>query len=802
MKRCPKCGAEYADNVQFCPVDGATLVAASSVQPAGSVYKVAGRFSLGDLVERRPVGDIYAATDDQTGKSVWVLFVGPQVLQGSGRRDQALRELKQTASVRSDVLVPVVDSGVVEDGRVYVVTESIAMSTLAAHVGTHGPLPVNQAVASLVKIATALKMLQSQGLAHRDMSPSNVFVDGAGNAKLLDLGVATCLGGNVCGDPWFMSPEQAEGRPVDPKGNIYSLGALFYYAVAGAPPFTDQDPKMLVQRHRTDNPVPPTKLRSDLGLSIAVDEFVGRAMSKSPLARFFSFDEVTTALQKLAPGFSVGSVASQPAGVAAVGAVSANSPAPAAAAPTPAAAASVSTPSAQPYPVGGAPAGKHSGAQDATSSETPLAKGGGAAAARRRRKKGSFRATMWFMKGEKMQMDPGEASEDELAKVTAGDGSISDTEKELEERYRDDGSITAEDRAKFSLRTGRTGMMQAVSIPDKPAPVMRPIGHKEAVQSLDKGRKVGVWFSVVGVIVIIAAFAAYFVWSSIPKTNVSKAVLDDLQQVIPDFEPPPPVIVRPTLPAYPQGETKALWAALVAKGVKPLFPGAVPGAGEYLVSFERKLAFEAKAKAVKGKHHRRRRKVSPFVNVVGRKKAIEAEKQYQDLRKKIIGGLVAALDRTKGKVYVGGDASMWKQAYRAGRILGDLAVPPKGVEAKMARLLNFFAPAPPAPRTVPPQVPAFDKVQVGMAQGAATGLFHCVEVKRVVVKGIATVTCRLASSLVVTLVVSEKTKKIIGAGIVGKNGTCPKTLGQFHCPAAKPAARVDARPATRPRPRK
>jgi len=399
---------------------------------------------------------------------------------------------------------------------------------------------------------------------------------------------------------------------------------------------------------------------------------------------------------------------------------------------------------------------------------------------------------MWFMKGEKMQMEGGEASEDELAKVTAGDGSISDKEKDIEERYRDDGSLTAEDRAKFSLRTGRTGMMQAVSMPQRPAPEMKAIGHREVVQSLDKGRKRNIWLGLLGIAVLAAALGGYIAWSSIPKTNVNKDVLVDLQQVIPDFEPPPPTIARPSLPAYPQGELKALWAALVTKASQPLFPESMPGAGEYLVSFERKLAAEAAPKAPAKRRRHRRRKVSPFVRLVGRQKAKEAETQYQTLRKKVIAGLLDALGRTKNKVYLGGDASMWKQAYRAGKILGSLAGVPKRVEQEMSRILNFFAPEPPAPRVAPGQVAEFDHVKVGMAEAVATGLFQCVKIERLVAKGAATVKCHLASGQLVTLVVDVKSKKLVGAGLFEKDGACSKSLGQFHCPA--PAHRAAVRP--------
>ncbi len=781
MKICPKCGGRFGDEVQACPVDGTALVAE---QAGSSGYKVAGRFLLGDLVERRSVGDIYAAVEDGTGRKVWTFFAGPHVVPSDSYRDQVLRELQVVAGISSPTLLPVLAQGLVEDGRIYVVTEAPSEPSLAAHVGSQGPLSVAEAAAMARDVATLLKEFQGRGVAHRDLSPSNVFLS-SGGARILDLGVTTVLGNNVFGDPWFLSPEQAQGRPVDARANFYSLGALFYYAICGMPPYKDTDPATLVERHKSGGFEPPTRARADLKLPPEVDRIAARAMAVNPLARYFSFDEMIQEFSRLAGDArqSAGAaVASAPAAQPA--AAPAAQPAAAAPAAQPAAvaaqASSAATPGGTPSPAASSPAASTPAASSPAPAANPsptqspqqatgqdAAGAQSAAAARRRRRKGGFRATMWFMKGEQIQQAAAQDKEEELLKVTAGDGTISDQEKDLMDRYRDDGSIKAEDRAKFSLRTGRTGMMQAVQIPESP-PVGRTVDERGVVESLDRSRKVWVWLGILVVLLGIGAFVFFMYRSSIPASFMPHTLGTDLEKEVPSFEPPPPKIAVPSLPALPSGSLKELWDGLLKAKAEALLPKGAAGPGEYLVAFDGKLKELSQVKTKPRRRHRRRKAIDPLTRVF-RRKAPEVSKQLDAIRKDVVGKLVARVKWVKGKIYEGQDTDKWLAAYRAGALLSKMsAVPNKdeidGIYQRMVR--GFFqkpaAPARPATPGGAASKSPLAALSLGMDIDKAIAAIECVKVERVLSGTKQTVTCK-GKGWTLVISASPKDKKITAA---------------------------------------
>jgi serine/threonine-protein kinase len=152
--------------------------------------------------------------------------------------DRALRELKQLGKVTSERIVHIIDQGRAADGRVYVATERLdGAISLEAMVARSGPLPIERAREIVLHVGEALTEAQKVGVIHRDVAPRNIFVGPGDRVKVGDFGLAEPVTDNVFGAPAFLSPEQAEGKPVDQRSNIYSLGAVFYFALTGEPPF-------------------------------------------------------------------------------------------------------------------------------------------------------------------------------------------------------------------------------------------------------------------------------------------------------------------------------------------------------------------------------------------------------------------------------------------------------------------------------------------------------------------------------------------------------------------------------------
>src|SRR6266542_303160 len=291
MRVCPSCGNSFADDANFCPMDATRLpppaeaAAAPSVTVPDQPTPIGGRFIPLGMGVPTPTGSVSDATDTQGGSAVALKLVPPAVLPTPTMADRALRELKQLAKVTSERIVRVIDQGKLPDGRIYVATEKTEGAvSLEEIVGREGPMAIERARAIVLSVGEALTEAQKVGVIHRDVAPRNVLVGPGDRVKVADFGLAEPVPGSelgpsgagggaersgtrVFGAPAFLSPEQAEGKPVDQRSNIYSLGAMYYFALTGAPPFAG-DSASLLQQQLSAAPVPPSHKRPELGADI------------------------------------------------------------------------------------------------------------------------------------------------------------------------------------------------------------------------------------------------------------------------------------------------------------------------------------------------------------------------------------------------------------------------------------------------------------------------------------------------------------------------------------------------------
>ena len=306
MRVCPSCGNSYPDDANFCPMDATRLpppvaeapatvpsmpVATPAVTQPDQPAPVGGRFVLSGVALQTPTGLAQSATDIQTGATVVVKMVAPEVLPTTAMTDRALRELKQLGKVTSERIVRVIDQGRLPDGRVYVATEQVEAATLEELVGREGPLSLERARAIVLQVGEALTEAQKVGVIHRDVAPRNVLIGPGDRVKVGDFGLAEPVTDRVFGAPAYLSPEQAEGKPVDQRSNIYSLGAVYYFAITGKAPFAG-DAASLMQQHLSAVPQPPSSLRPGLGADI--DRVILKALEKSGGRRHLTLRQLLT----------------------------------------------------------------------------------------------------------------------------------------------------------------------------------------------------------------------------------------------------------------------------------------------------------------------------------------------------------------------------------------------------------------------------------------------------------------------------------------------------------------------------
>ena len=248
------------------------------------------RYEMGSPLGKGGMAHVYRGTDRVLDRTVAI-----KVLSGKYAGDESFvarfrREAQAAAGLNHANIVGVYDTG--DEGTMhYIVMEYVAGETLADVLRREGRLDPDRAGAIGAEVATALQAAHDSGLVHRDVKPGNVMIDRDGRVKVVDFGIARAAAddtltqtGLVLGTASYLSPEQAQGLPVDARSDVYSLGCVLYQMLAGRPPFEADTPVSIAYMHVNEAPVPPREI--DPSIPPHLDRAVMRALEKDPDARF------------------------------------------------------------------------------------------------------------------------------------------------------------------------------------------------------------------------------------------------------------------------------------------------------------------------------------------------------------------------------------------------------------------------------------------------------------------------------------------------------------------------------------
>jgi serine/threonine-protein kinase len=272
-----------------------------------------GQYALKRKLGEGGMGEVWLAEHALLKRPCAVKFIRPDLAAHPATAARFAREVQAVTGLTHVNTVRVYDYGQAEDGSFYYVMEYLDGPTLEALVRQEEPLPPGRVVYLLRQVCAALAEAHAAGLVHRDLKPGNVIVAALGGqrdvAKLLDFGLVQDLSadandrltrtGTVLGTPAYMSPEQAAGESaVDARGDIYSLGAVAYFALTGRPPFQGKGLGQLLAAHRSEVPPPLTDLRPEVPADLAA--VVARCLAKDPDDRFQSAADLDRALGQCA----------------------------------------------------------------------------------------------------------------------------------------------------------------------------------------------------------------------------------------------------------------------------------------------------------------------------------------------------------------------------------------------------------------------------------------------------------------------------------------------------------------------
>ena len=272
----------------------------------------AGRYLIRHLIARGAMGEIYAATDRDSGDDAAIKVLQPSMLGDDQLVTRFLREGQAASRLGQANVVTIYEVGTLgANGAPYIAMELLRGHDLGWHLRQRGALPVDEVVSLAEQVARGLEAARLAGVVHRDLKPQNLFLaqqHGAAPAwKILDFGVSRLAGttgtltlDQIVGTPGYMSPEQAGGREANHRSDVFSFGAVLYRALTGQPAFSGPDTPQVLYQVVYRNPPRPSQimpgLRPDLDIVLAI------AMAKDPGDRFASAREAAEALRAAAKG--------------------------------------------------------------------------------------------------------------------------------------------------------------------------------------------------------------------------------------------------------------------------------------------------------------------------------------------------------------------------------------------------------------------------------------------------------------------------------------------------------------------
>ncbi|MFI1729081.1 protein kinase [Streptomyces acidicola] len=267
-----------------------------------------GRYQLRDLLGEGGMASVHLAYDSVLDRQVAIKTLHTELGREQAFRERFRREAQAVAKLTHTNIVSVFDTGedvLFADGSApgsggptpYIVMEYVEGrplgSVLDADVQQYGAMPADKALKITADVLAALEISHEMGLVHRDIKPGNVMMTKRGVVKVMDFGIARAMQsgvtsmtqtGMVVGTPQYLSPEQALGRGVDARSDLYSVGIMLFQLSTGRLPFEADSPLAIAYAHVQEEPVAPSSINRSL--PPAVDALVARALKKNPNERF------------------------------------------------------------------------------------------------------------------------------------------------------------------------------------------------------------------------------------------------------------------------------------------------------------------------------------------------------------------------------------------------------------------------------------------------------------------------------------------------------------------------------------
>ena len=294
-KFCSHCMEEMDTKLPRCPDCGKELFPIGQDSLVGTT--IDDRYAVLEPLGRGGMGVVYRARQKYLEREVALKVLRKDTAEQEGAVKRFMLEARAASGLKSPHTVTIHDFGVTKDGLLYFTMELQDGRPLGKVIRDEGPLHYERAVDFAVQVCRSLAEAHEKRIWHRDLKPENLFIvktpEGKEQVRVLDFGIAKFGGssekltatGVVCGTPQYLSPEQAQGREVDGRSDVYSLAIVLYEMLAGQPPFVCLTPVQILLKHINDAPPPVQETNPKVDVPDAVNRVLLWALEKDPKQR-------------------------------------------------------------------------------------------------------------------------------------------------------------------------------------------------------------------------------------------------------------------------------------------------------------------------------------------------------------------------------------------------------------------------------------------------------------------------------------------------------------------------------------
>jgi len=315
---CPKCHHENPDDTLYCGKCGTQLPSPEDVHPqatetlqtpikeltTGSTF--AGRYQIIEELGHGGMGRVYKVQDTKIGEKIALKLIRPEAGLDKKSLERFSNELKLARKIRHKNVCQMFDLGE-DQGTRYITMEYVHGEDLKQLIRKVGRLSPGQAIGIARQVCDGLEEAHKLGVVHRDLKPQNIMVDEDGKARIMDFGIARSLSGKsmtgagvMIGTPEYMSSEQVEGKDIDQRSDIYSLGVILYEMATGRLPFIGETPLSVAHKHKYEAPEDPKKLNTQVSDDLA--RVILKCLAKDEDKRFHSAAELGAELGRIEEG--------------------------------------------------------------------------------------------------------------------------------------------------------------------------------------------------------------------------------------------------------------------------------------------------------------------------------------------------------------------------------------------------------------------------------------------------------------------------------------------------------------------